>query len=76
MLLPLVFRGGGRLSLDRVLLKLTNRSDNGADTNADLQSVGLALLVLSLATIWVEPVWGLTLLVGAALSMMVPLLRK
>ncbi len=76
MLLPLVFHGGGRLSLDRVLLGLTNRSNPGDTQNADLQAAGLTLLVLALSTVWVEPMWGVPLLVSAALALLVPLLRK
>ena len=76
LLLPLVFHGGGKLSLDRVLLRVTNRSDRITDTHGDLQAVGLTLLVLTLATIWVEPIWGFTLLVAAALALTVPLFRR
>jgi len=76
MLLPLVFHGGGKLSLDRVLLRLTSRTDRTEDQTADLSAVGLTLLVLALSTIWVEPVWGVPLLLAAALVLGVPLLRK
>jgi len=72
MLLPLVFYGGGKLSIDHLLINLTGRGDKLADRTGGLQSIGLALLVLSLATIWVEPVWGITLLVAAALAMLIP----
>lgn len=76
MLLPLVFYGGGRFSLDRVLLRLTQRTDRVDDTTPGLQAAGLALLVLALATIWVEVAWGVPLLVAAALAFLAPLFRK
>ncbi len=76
LLLPLVFHGGGRLSLDRVLLKLTNRADGVTQKSADMQAAGLALLVLALSTIWVEPSWGIPLLVAAGLALSVPAFRR
>lgn len=76
MLLPLVFHGGGKLSLDRVLLMLTNRTDRAEATAPGWQAAGLALLVLALATIWVEPAWGLTLLAAAVLAFLVPVFRN
>ena len=76
LLLPLVFHGGGKLSLDRVLLKLTNRADGVTQESADMQAAGLALLVLALSTIWVEPSWGIPLLVAAGLALSVPVFRR
>jgi len=72
MLLPLVFHGGGKISLDYLLVRMSGRSDRLDDLTGGLQSAGLALFVLSLSTIWVEPTWGLTLLVAAALAMVIP----
>jgi len=72
MLLPLVFHGGGRLSLDRLFINITGRNNQLDDRTGGLQSAGLALLVLSLATIWVEPMWGVSLLVASALAMLIP----
>ena len=71
MLLPLVFHGGGRLSLDRVLLKLSSRTGRLEDNTRDLQAAGLALLVLALSIIWVEPSWGVPLLIASALALSV-----
>jgi len=76
MLLPLVFHGGGRFSLDRVMLRLTNRTDRVDDCTPNLQAAGLALLVLSLSTIWVELMWGAPLLLASALAFLVPVFRK
>ena len=72
MLLPLVFHGGGKLSLDHLLISMSGRGHHVNDHTGGLQSAGLALFVLSLATIWVEPTWGISLLVASALAMMVP----
>lgn len=72
MLLPLVFHGAGRVSIDHLLIKLSGRSRQLNDRAGGLQSAGLALLVLSLASIWVEPVWGSTLLLASALAILIP----
>ena len=70
MLLPLVFHGAGKLSIDQLLLRLSGRSTQPENRSADLQTVGLALLVLGLASIWVEPLWGITLLVAAVFAVL------
>lgn len=68
MLLPLVFYGGGKLSLDHLLLKATQRSDRTADYTSGLQTAGIALLVLGIGVVWVEPAWGIPLLIAGALA--------
>ncbi len=72
MLLPLVFYGGGKISLDHLFINMTGRNGQLDDRTGGLQSAGLALLVLSLATIWVEPMWGISLLVASVLAMLIP----
>lgn len=72
MLLPLVFHGGGKLSLDHLFINMTGRNHHLDDRTGGLQSVGLALLVLSLTTFWVEPMWGIYLLVASALALLIP----
>ena len=72
MLLPLVFHGGGKLSIDQLLVGMSRRNDKLEDRTGGLQSAGLALLVLGLASIWVEPVLGIPLLVASALAMLIP----
>ena len=72
MLLPLVFNGGGKFSLDHLLLSMSGRTSLVDDRSGGLQSAGLALFVLSLATIWVEPMWGISLLVASALAIVIP----
>jgi putative oxidoreductase len=72
MLLPLLFAGGGKLSLDHLMLSITGRNGLVDDRTGGLQSAGLALMVLGIATIWVEPSWGLSLLVAGIISTLVP----
>jgi len=72
MLLPLVFYGGGRFSLDHLLIIASRRGTRLDDRTDGLQSVGLALLVLSISTIWIEPTWGISLLVASTLAIMIP----
>lgn len=72
MLLPLVFRGAGVLSLDHLLIALSGRREQLENRTGGLQSAALALLVLSLATIWVEPLWGFSLLAAAVITFAIP----
>ena len=72
MLLPLVFYGGGKLSLDHLLISMSKRNDLPDDRSGGLQTAGLALLVLGLATVWVEPVWGIPLLIAGMIAIVVP----
>lgn len=72
MLLPLVFAGGGKFSLDHLLLRMTARGDLVDDRTGGLQSAGLALIILGLVTVWVEPSWGISLLAAGAMAIMVP----
>lgn len=72
MLLPLVFHGGGKFSLDQFLLIMSRRDHLVDERNDGLQATGLALLVLSLSIIWVEPTWGFTLLAVAIIAMAIP----
>jgi len=69
MLLPLVFNGGGRISLDQLLISLSGRNGRPDSRAGALQSAGLALLILGLSGIWLEPAWGLWLLIASALSL-------
>jgi putative oxidoreductase len=65
MLLPLVFHGGGRLSLDHLLVKITGREAGVDDRLGDVQAVALAFLVLAVATVFLEPSWGIAFFVLA-----------
>lgn len=66
MLLPLVFAGGGKLSLDHLLLTLTDRADLVHERRGDWLALALALLVPGLVLLYLMPLWGVILLVAAA----------
>jgi len=72
MLLPLVFYGGGRTSFDHLLLKLTGRNLGVDDRLGDASAAGLAFLVLAVSTVFLEPSWGITFLVLAILTAVIP----
>jgi putative oxidoreductase len=72
MLLPLVFYGGGRISFDHLLLKMTGRNLGVDDRLGDASAAGLAFLVLAVSTVVLEPSWGITFLVLAILSSAIP----
>ena len=76
LLLPLVFYGGGKLSLDHLLLKITGRSDSTGDRIGDGFAAALMFAVMGAATIFVEPTWGITLLVIAAVVALIPTFRR
>lgn len=61
MLLPLVFSGAGRLSLDHLILWLARR--NGPAPRVDSMSFAVAALLGAVLTIWLIPSWGVTLAV-------------
>ena len=67
LLMPLVFNGAGKFSLDHLLRKFTGNT-GGTQRVADLASWGLAALVLGLTLNFVMPILGIALMViGAAL---------
>ncbi|WP_376693208.1 HvfX family Cu-binding RiPP maturation protein [Wenzhouxiangella sp. EGI_FJ10409] len=65
MLLPLLFSGGGRLSLDHLIVRLTG-SAGALEPIADPTAFALAALILALVTVWLIPSWGIVLAVVAA----------
>lgn len=75
MLLPLVFYGGGKISVDQLLIRLSGRDGQLNIRKGGLQSAGLALLVLALASIWVEPSWGFSFLIASAVAILTPAIR-
>jgi len=75
MLLPLVFNGAGKLSIDHLLVGLSGRHVPSVHQANALFSAGLVLLVLGLASVWVEPSWGISLLIAAALAILIPSVR-
>ncbi len=71
ILLPLIFHGGGKLSLDALLRKLTARA--GDDRRiGDLPAFGLALLILAVPFMYLIPVFGFTLLGLAVICIAIP----
>ena len=76
MLLPLVFHGGGKLSLDYLLLKLGGRHVSGQDRLGDGLAAALAFLVLAVAVVFLEPMWGAVFLLLAVASALVPRLAR
>jgi len=75
MLLPLVFNGGGKISLDHLLVSLSGRCRQPDGRSGLAQSAGLALLILGVSFIWLEPVWGFCLLTASALSLLFTTVR-
>jgi putative oxidoreductase len=74
ILLPLIFQGGGKISLDRALLKLTGRDSYVTDRIGDGIAAALMFGILGLTTVFLEPVWGISffavaLVLGLALSL-------
>jgi putative oxidoreductase len=76
MLLPLVFNGGGKFSLDFILLKVMGRDAYVHDRISDLAAAGWAFVVLGLPVLMVVPAWGITLLVLGLACFLVPALMK
>ncbi len=76
ILLPLVFHGGGKISLDHLLLKLTGRDANTVDRIGDGIAAALAFAVLGVTTIFLETTWGLSFFALAILTGLTPALRR
>jgi putative oxidoreductase len=76
MLLPLVFHGGGKLSLDHALLKLSGNHKDTAESRGDAVAAGLAFLVLAGSTVFLEPAWAITFFSLAVVSLVVPALSR
>lgn len=76
MLLPLLFHGGGKLSLDHLLLKLTGRDSCVGERLGDGIAAALLFAVLGATTVWVEPSWGIACFVLSALFGLTPAFRR
>ncbi len=76
MLLPLVFHGGGKLSMDSVLLKLSGNHPGTPDGQGDAIAASLAFLVLAVTTVFLEPVWGITFFSLAVVSAVIPAISR
>ena len=76
MLLPLGFSGGGKLSLDHLLLKLTGRDSYLGDRIGDGIAAALLFSIMGLTVVFVEPSWGIGCFVLATLCGLAPALRR
>jgi len=75
ILLPLLFYGGGKISLDFLLLKLTGRDAGRVDHIGDGIAAGLMFAALGITTIFLIPVWGITFMVLALVTALTPAFR-
>ena len=75
ILLPLVFYGGGKISLDHVLLKLTGRESYTSDSTGDGIAAALVFLVMGITTIFLEPAWGISFIAAALIVGLTPAFR-
>ncbi|MDZ7791208.1 MAG: DoxX family protein [Xanthomonadales bacterium] len=76
MLLPLLFHGPGKLSLDHLIVRLTGQGD-ALEPVTDTAAFGMAALVFALITIWLIPSWGIVLaLVALALFVRARMTRQ
>ncbi len=68
LLLPLLFSGAGKFSLDNLMAKLSNYTDSQAQTS-DLGMWGLALMAIGVPLMFLMPTFGAGLLVVGLLSL-------
>jgi putative oxidoreductase len=66
MIAPLLFMGGGKLSLDHLLLKFSQRAELIDKRNQDLLAFGIAAFIFGLVAVYLIPLWGILLLVCSA----------
>ena len=76
ILLPLIFYGGGKISLDHVLLKLTGRDSYNSDRIGDGIAAALLFGILGITTFFLEPVWGIGFIAVALVLGLTPALRR
>jgi putative oxidoreductase len=76
ILLPLIFHGGGKISLDHLLLKLTGRESYVSDRIGDGIAAALMFAVMGVTTIFLVPTWGISFFVIAVILGMAPVLRR
>jgi putative oxidoreductase len=76
ILMPLLFNGGGKISLDYLLLKITGRDAKTADRIGDGIAAGLMFAILGVTSIFLEPIWGISLMVLALITSVIPALQK
>jgi putative oxidoreductase len=66
MIVPLVFWGGGKFSLDHLLTRLTGRQGLLVERQLDRVAFGLAALVFGAISVFLVPAWGIVLLLLSA----------
>jgi putative oxidoreductase len=76
ILLPLIFHGGGKISMDHLLLKLTGRDSYITDRIGDGIAAALLFAVLGLSVVFLEPAWGIGFFVIAVIAGLTPALRR
>lgn len=76
ILLPLIFHGGGKVSMDHLLLKLTGRDSYITDRIGDGIAAALLFAVLGLTVVFLEPAWGISFFVIAVIAGLTPALRR
>lgn len=76
ILLPLIFHGGGKISADYLLLKLTGRDICLTDRVGDGIAAALVFVVLGLTVVFLEPAWGIAFFVIAVIAGLTPALRR
>jgi hypothetical protein len=76
MLLPLVFHGGGKVSLDHLLLKLAGRDSYVGDRIGDGIAAAMLFGILGTTVVFIEPSWGIGCFVLATLCGLAPALRS
>ncbi len=72
MLLPLAFHGGGRLSLDYVLVRISGREAGFDDRLGDAAAAALAFAVLGVSVVFLETSWGVAFFAMALATALVP----
>jgi putative oxidoreductase len=76
ILLPLVFYGGGKISLDHVLLKLTGRESYTSDSTGDGIAAALMFVIMGITSFFLEPAWGISFLAAALILGLTPAFRR
>lgn len=76
ILLPLIFYGGGKLSVDHLLLMMTGRDSYVGDRVGDGIAASLVFTVLGFTTVFLEPVWGAGFFIVAVMVGLKPSLRR
>jgi len=76
MLLPLIFYGAGKVSLDYSLLLLTGRESYTTDRIGDGIAAALMFLIMAIATFFLQPAWGIGFLAAALIAGLTPAFRR